>query len=454
MLPTTVIDELGDTIVFDGRGVPVHAAGGHEVELGALGSNGTACPVLHKFTHRLSDPKDNAIRWRFEVVGQRGTGIDFEAGMYRLRPRASSLDEFGMDTGAWLTNWQPAQVLDTVEGGVRYEVVLLRSQIPWLTTVRGEIEIELRGANQLGVATIPVRYCWEHVPLAPPLQVRNVVEAVGAGSLHEINLDPGNNLGPLLDGVPLEQGAAVMDLEIVNGTAEPVFARLAIEQGLATYSKSWQKTNVFLAVTGASDCLGAGECMLDFPSDRQTVMAAGETGTMDGLLSGIVVQDMTTGQHILPCTGCEPDTYLFEPRIMLGEPRVYRVRLVVTDLSVLVPQLADVNLGPFAEVLLDAEMLPTPVTGRTFGRVRICMGTFPDSLQCGLDNTYQHYVALTEATLSLPGVHLSAMTSTSSELPLIKPPAHPGVLGAPVGIETYQWSTTEEPLSLYPEPAR
>jgi hypothetical protein len=448
MLPTMVHDELGDAIVFDERDVPVHTSSDRMVTLGQPGSGAIFCPVLHKFTHRLDDPNDNAIRWQFEVVSQGTARVDAEAGMYRLRLRQSPSD-FGGDSG-WLTDWLPAQAVGTVENGVQYEAVVLRSQVPSLATVRGTIEVEFLGANELGVESVPIRYCWQHVPLAAPLQVRNVVEATGPGSLHETNLDPGNNLAPLLEGVPLEQGKAVMELEIVNGTAEAVYATLAIEQDQATYSRSWQKTNAFLFAEPPSDCLGMGECPLDFPSDRRTVLVKDEAGTLDGVINGLVVQDIFTGQRISPCESCDPNTYLIAPRATIGDPRVYRVRLLITDIRVLAPQLPGVSLGPFSDMPLDAERLLTSVAGQTFGRFRVCMNVL--DTQCVTSRVYQHYLALTEASLSLPRVHITARTSPSLELLAIAPPEQPGVLGAPVGIEEYHWSTVEEPLPMYPEP--
>jgi hypothetical protein len=447
MLPTDVYDELDDAIAFDERGIPVQTPGDLMVTLGEPGSGAIVCPVLHKFTHRLDDPNDNAIRWQFEVVSQGTARVDAEAGMYRLRLRQSASD-IGGDAEGWLTEWLPAQATGTVENGVRYEVVVLRSQVPSLATARGVIEIEVRGANEVGVESVPVRYCWQHVPLAAPLQVRNVAEAMGPGSLHEINLDPGNNLAPLLEGVPLEQGRAVMELEIVNGTAEGVYATLAIEQDQATYSRSWQKTNALLFVELENDCLEMGECTFDFPSDRWTVLMTAEAGTVDGAINGLVVQDTFTGQRISPCESCDPNTYLIEPRATLGDPRVYRVRLLTTDLRVLAPQLPGVSLGPFSDMPLDAEMLLTSVTGQTFGRFRICMASIYGS--CASSHIYQHYVALTEASLSLPMVRILARTSPSPELPAITPPEQPGVLGLPVGIKNYHWSTTEEPLPGVP----
>jgi hypothetical protein len=450
ILPTTVHDELGDAIAFDELGVPVHTPGDRMVTLGKPGNGVIVCPVLHKFTHRLDDPNDNAIRWQFEVVSQGTARVDAEAGMYRLRLRQSPSD-IGGDTEGWLTEWRPAQAIGTMENGVRYEAVVLRSQIPSLTAMRGVIEFEFRGANELGVESVPVRYCWQHVPLAAPLQVRNVVEATGPGSLHETNLDPGNNLAPLLEGVPLEQGRAVMELEIVNGTAEAVYATLAIEQDQATFTRSWQKTNAFLIGELASDCLGMGECTLGFPSDRWTVLVTEEAGTMDGAVNGLAVEDTFTRQRISPCESCDPNTYLIEPRATLGDPRVYRVRLLITDLRMLTPQLPGMNLDPFADMPLDAEMLLTSVTGQTFGRFRVCEGTM-DGQSCVSSSVYQHYVALTEASLTLPRVHIAARTSPSPELPAIMPPEQPGVLGAPVGVEAYHWSTVEEALPVYPEP--
>ena len=453
VLPTTVYDELDDSILFDERGVPVHttSAGARSVELGAEGSDDSVCPVLHKFTHRLDSPDDNPIRWEFEVADRRGAAIKPAAGMYRLRLRQSTPGERDGDE-QWLTDWLPASLIESVADGMRYEVVLRRSVVPALGLVSGDIEIELRGADELGLMTMPARYCWQHVPLAPPLQVRNVVEAVGAGSLHEANLDPANNLAPLLNGVPLEQGRSVMDLEIVNGTAEAVYATFAIEQGLTTFTKSWQKTNARLFDGGKSDCLSTGDCTLEFPPDRRTVIVTGDVGTIDRLVSGVVVHDMATGQRISPCDGCDPDEYRIEPRITLGNPRVYRVRLVVTDLRALAPQPQGEDLGPFMDTPIDAEVLPTPITGLTFGRFRSCRHTeLSDPRLCGAERVFQHYVSLVDAALSLAGVRLASRTSPSLAAPSIMLPAQDRVLGAPEGIEAYQWHTTEVPLPL-PEP--
>src|SRR5690606_9450371 len=125
-------------IVFDEQGVPVHTAGDTRVELGATANDADTCPVVHKFVHRMDDPDDNAIRWQFEIVDQRGAGIAAEGGAYRLRLRQPGEDT-GEDTGAWLTDWLPAHPLGSVENGVRYEAVLLRSKIPALGSVSGAI---------------------------------------------------------------------------------------------------------------------------------------------------------------------------------------------------------------------------------------------------------------------------------------------------------------------------
>jgi hypothetical protein len=445
-LPTTVFDELHDAIVFDERSVPVHTASDYLVELGAFTADEAACPTLHKFVHRLDDPGDNAIRWQFEVADQRGAAIESDAGMYRLRQRQPVPGEPGKDIGPWLTDWLPARALSSVVDGVEYEVVLLRSQIPVLGLVSGEIEIEFRGADQFGLESEPVRYCWQHVPLAAPLQVRNVVEATGAGSLHEANLEPGNNLAPLLNGVPLEQGRSVMDVEIVNGTAEVVYATFAIEQGLTTFTKSWQKTNVHLFFAGESDCLENGDCTMGFLPDRRSIIATDEAGTIERLVSGVTVLDEVTAEYITPCEECNVGQYRIEPRIALGNPRVYRVRLVVTDLGALAPQPLGEELGPFTDAPIDAEIVPIPITGRPFERVKSCQLAMT-SLRCEQEEVYRHYVSLVDVALTLAGVRLAGRTSPWPDVPVaIMLPAQDGVLGAPAGIETYHWHTTEVPL--------
>ncbi len=297
--------------------------------------------------------------------------------------------------------------------------------------------------------------CWEHIPLAAPLRVRNVGEAVGEGALHENSLETGNNLAPLINGVALEQGRAVMELDVVNGTAETVYVTLGIEQALATFRKSWQKTNAFLFPGGASGCIGTGDCSFGFPPDKRTVIVSDETGAVTGLVSGIVIHDVLTGQRIEPCEGCDPGEYRFEPRVALGNPRVYRIRLVVTDLGFLAPQPLGVNFGPFADLPLDAEVLPIPITGRTFGRVRECQFPGDTPFECESELVHQHYLALTEASLSLPWLRLSARISPIPELPALFLRPQPELFSGTLAVESYQWETAElslPPLPLPPPP--
>jgi hypothetical protein len=79
--------------------------------------------------------------------------------------------------------------------------------------------------------------------------------------------------------------------------------------------------------------------------------------------------------------------------------------------------------------------------------VRSCQAAMTPTL-CGNERIYQHYVSMTEAALSLPVVALGAGSSPSPELPAITLPVQSRVFGAPVTLESYQWSTTEQPLPL------
>lgn len=435
IVPSTMDDESRDLIEFSPAAVPIHTSRA-TLEL----APGTTCPVVYKHTHRLDEPNDNPIRWVFEVLDHRGVAIRPEGGAYRIRLRG----------GDWLTDWLPANPRASVDGGIEYEAVLLRSDIPELGTTEGTFEIALRGQDALGTETTPALRCWEHVPLTVPLQVANVGEVVGPGSLHAANLDPGNNLAPLLNGVALEQGRGVMELTLRNGTTEPAYVTLTVEQGAATYLKSWQEANAPLSVfRGETDCLGTGACFLSFPPQFPTMIVTDESGVIDELVSGLVVEDLATGEILVPCPGCGPSEYLLAPRPSPGLPREYRVMLVATDLSALAPQPFGAGPQLFFDVPLDPQRLPIPITGRSLGRVRKCfMPHDVDPRRCPGDEEHAHYIALTAASLAMDLLQVIGRTRPGTGIAPRMPLPGNTTLGIPVGLEGgYTW-TTSEPIDL------
>ena len=434
VVPSVMDDESMDLIEFSPAAVPVHK-GRATLELTA----GATCLIVYKHTHRLDDPDDNPIRWVFEAIDHRGVAMRPEGGAYRVRLRG----------GEWLTDWLPASPRALVAGGIEYEAVLLRSQIPELGTVEGTFEIALRGRDALGTETAPELRCWEHVPLAVPVQVVNAGEVTGSTSLHATNLDPDNNLAPVLNGVALDQGRGVMELTLRNGTSEPVFVTLSVEQSAATYRKSWQEANAPLGVTrDDTDCLGTGECFPGFPPQFPTVIVTDEPGVIDALVRGLVVEDLATGQHIAPCAGCSPGEYVLPPRPAPGVPREYRVVLVATDLSALAPQPFGAAPQLFLDVPLDP-LLPIPITGRSLGRLRKCRDpSMLDPRICRHDEEHAHYIALTEASLTVDLLQVIGRTRPGPGITPRMPFPGNTTLGMPVRLEGgYTWAT-REPIDL------
>ena len=432
---TEILDESGDEITFTDAGVPVHQHSGEVIELGVDGQR----PTVYKYVHRLDHADDNLLHFRFSVQDRSGAGIDVDAARYRVRFQFAPA-----------TEWLPAKAIRTADDVVLYEVVLTERAWPKLGTKQGLFEIEFRGYDKTGTASAVARRQWVHVPLSVPLQLISCQAADGPGSLHSVDLFPSNNLAPYLNGVPLEEGLALLECELRNGTAERAYLSLRIEQPSAMYQKSWRKTNVFLVENPASECLKEGLCMHGTPPDRKTTVSNDETGVIHSLASGILLVDSNTNERVVPCDNCESDQYVIESRFTPEIPRTYKLWVVATDLNALAPHPVGEDLGPFIDVPLDLGMMPIPITGRSYGRLRICRTILNDS--CEGDHEYAHYLALTNASLSLPWLRVHGQTTPALSMAPVTPFLQPNTFGMPVEIEDYEWSTSEELLPLPVDP--
>lgn len=431
---TKLRDESEDFITFTNAGTPVHRHSDSVIELGS----GESCPTVYKYVHRLDGQDDNPFIWQFALHDRSGMGIDKDnTAWYRVLFRTDSESKA-------FTDWLPATNIGTMPDGNRYGIVLTRMEWPELGTKQGNFEIEFKGHDRTGNVSETVHRCWNHVPLSAPLQLLGCREAVGPGSLHSVNLSPFNNLAPYLNGVSLEDGLALLECEFRNGTTAQSYLSLDMEQAVTTYRKSWQKTNAIVDTHEITSCLQEGLCVLGTPPNRKSMLSTDETGVINTLATGIVLHDSSTNERVLPCRTCKEHQYPIDPRIAPEEPRTYRLRVVATDLNGLAPQPQGEDWKPFADVPLDAALLPTPITGRSFERFRLC--NWENQLVCQRDSEYAHYLALTEASLSLEWLRITGRTSPSPGLIPLTPVPQADTFGLPVQIEDYEWNTSEEVL--------
>lgn len=457
-----VFDERQDAIAFGDDAVPLHTPGGAAlVDLGQEGS----CPIVGKHVHRLADPGANPLRWH--VVVRDRAGWPAAGGwpvslQYRVRQRdaqsrsgdagsAAGGCEIGNDDTeqAWLTDWIAAEPMASVEDGVMYEITLLRDRVPQLATLpRAELEIVFRGRDALGKEVTACR-CWNHELLPVPLEIGEITVATGTGSLSARSLHPGNNVAPLLNGVPLDQAPVLASFEIRNGTDETAYVSLAIEQPLVRYTKCWQGSNAQLSFEDNDDpgCVARGDCLADFPPDRQTLIAV-DSGVIEHLFTGIRIQDLTTGSitTVELCAGCEVPEHIIEPRTASTSVRVYRVELLVSDLRALAPHSAAESPGWYVETALAPPFL-TPITGLTSAAILdVCLDEPADG--CTFIGAYQYYRSVTAAELTFDDrLAVHALTAT---LPRTSLQATAAVLRE---LESFTWSTSETILpTFFPAP--
>jgi hypothetical protein len=233
--------------------------------------------------------------------------------------------------------------------------------------------------------------------------------------------------------------------QVRNGTDEPTYVRMTVEQPLVRFTKCWQRSNAELSATTTPDplCIPQQTCLSMFPPDRQTAVVV-DTGVIEHLVTALRVQDTTT-----PAASCAPgDTgvHCIGPRISPTAARVYRVELLISDLGALAPRTIDEPPAFHFESTL-APPVATPITGAiSEGIFRVC--TRLDLSVCDRNGMYQYYRALAAAEL--------LMEDTLSVRVAMIPAPHlrlSPILDVITKLESFEWSTHEQSLPLlFPQP--
>jgi hypothetical protein len=448
-----VFDERLDVITFGEDAVPVHTAGANAlIDLGQTED----CPTVGKHVHRLAAAGTNPLRWQVMVRDRTGWPApgDFPVALeYRVKRRAPAAQpgsvaacstETTIDSKQdWLMDdWLPAEPIASAEDGAAvYEVTLLRDRVPALATEpQAELEIVFRGRDALDGEAVACR-CWNHVLLPVPLEVGAITVATGPGSLAARSLHPGNNIAPLLNGVPLEEAPALASFVIRNGTDEPAYVRFSLSQPLVHYTKCWRRSNAELSINPSPDpqCVIRRECLSDFPPDRQSVVAV-ESGIIEHLVTGLRVEDVATGSSttIESCSGCDVTEHTIAPRFQSTDPRTYRIDLLISALGALAPRTAVEPPGFYFETVLAPPFL-TPITGVIAADIlQVC--TSFDGM-CRQTGMYQHYRLVAAANLIMDD-RLSVHGTTA---PLSRIPQQ-ATGSISTELESFAWSTHEPNL--------
>lgn len=445
-----VHDERQDAIAFDEHAVPTHTPGpGSLVDL----AGETSCPTVGKHIHRLADAGDNALRWHVIVRDRTGWSSNGDAPaplQYRLEHRAPLSSPAAAPLGddcsadpeqAWLTDWLSAEPMSSLgDDGILYEVVLLREHVPELAEVtEGELEIVFRGQDALGQEVVTCR-CWNHVLLPAPLEVGPVTVATGVGSLQARSLFPGNNLAPLLNGVPLDEAVVLGSFEIRNGTDEPAYVRMTVEQPLVRFTKCWQRSNSELSASTVPDpsCVPQQTCLSTFPPDRQTAVVV-DTGVIEHLITGLRTQDTTTPSTTAPCGRGDTGTHCIGPRLSPTAARIHRVELLVSNLGVLAPRTISEPPAFYFESTLEPPAL-VPITGAlSEGIFHVC--TLLNGAMCFASGVYQYYRSLVAAELVMADSLFVRVAMIPAPHLLLSP-----TLDAITKLESFAWSTHEQSL--------
>lgn len=233
-LPTQIADERGDVVTFS-NGAPRHQHAGAAIELGAAFS----CPEVFKYGYLLD-----------ENPPATGAEVARNPLAFRFRTTGAQLADYRVRLGdATVRDWTPGALV-----GGELEVVLHRDGahgVTQLSSIAGRYFVDVRARNA-GGQEVTTSTCWEHRPLAAPIQVDRLAPAVRPGSLSTFSLADDSRISQLV-----EPGAGVLVFEnrFVHATTEPVTVRIAVPAApTATYTATIANDVVTTSTTETVPC--------------------------------------------------------------------------------------------------------------------------------------------------------------------------------------------------------
>ncbi len=448
-LPSLVWDERLDLISFaPDTGKPIHRRqavsldpdAAVDLATGFTGDSSETCPVVYKHTNQLASntADDNPLRWRF-AVSDRGFGVDPWALVARIGPR-DSVGKHAEVAGTVVAS------TTGIDGGRGYivEVLALRKDIPELASVEGIFDIEVQASDWERNKSPVLRGCWNHRPLAAPIQAGSIAYATGMNALENRRLE-NDNLGELIRGLPDPTPAAVVaGFDIDNPNEDPVYVSFRIDDLIGDYRFIWRVGHRAIEQDETpSRCLSNGFCSLERP--RLPTDLVQPAAPLRAEAIAVHVTDRNDGTNAA-CLDCDDGEFLLQPG---GH---YRVELSMRDLGFLVPN-QDSSPGELVvDQRLVQEFSANPageapmLTGVDEGEYLHCAAPGSEEGDCLVHERFLLFHALREARLDIASVALHTEVRAHRQHTLILP-AHP--YGNPVTTLSvprefrFLWSTRE-----------
>ena len=363
-----VHDERGDTIDFS-SGQPVHTHGGPLVDLAADG-----CPSVYKYAYLMTAGAGNPLAWNFIV-----DGIDRTTMAYRVR-----------DTGDHvLLDWTKATG-DTIS--------LDRDRVPALGTYQGPLHLDVRG-NEWAGTELSTSVCWDHHPLAAPLQIEPLAQA---DELAALTLAADAPISPLF-----AAGTTPIAVQrVVQYAAEPVVIDARLTGGALGYAKTVVSGYVPVAAGPALAC-SMMDCTIPPPAPATAMDSAGAFAHASLKVS--IVDDRGTTSS-LP----------FTIPARAGQPRVYRVIVELGALAELSPAPgSDVGEYALGGLVYTGQAPGAPITSCTSVGSKCSLGgCIP---VCWSSTVFQPIVALDRARVDIAPIALDVRVSPSTSVPMNAP---------------------------------
>lgn len=405
---STVRDERADMITFTADG-PVHAHGGEAIKLG-----GSDCPAVYKHAYLLdqagprfgSELAPNPLAWALELEAVEQ--LDLASSAYRVRTAGDQL----------LLDWTP---LPAAEGDL-LTISLHRHgdvAIPALGEYAGELFIDVRTVDLDGAEKI-ASACWNHQPLAAPLEIerpRPVADPglvtttfTGVGGAHTV--------------ASVINGATTMPTfmtRITQYTGEPVRIALDVAAPTAAYTAKLVDDYVAAGTTATSFPCGTEDFPSTDPRCDTTPPAdpadATRTGTLASTRWTATLVNASTGVDVETCTvaGDLRVTCELPPRAVDGPARVYVLRMSATSFADLFPPATPIQYLTIAgQAFVGTTRTSVPRCNVLKPR-QLADGTV--AINCIQPVEYARIFALDTSTVTIAPFSIDVQTSPAATLP-------------------------------------
>jgi hypothetical protein len=422
-LATTVRDERGDAITFPTTG-PMHTHAGAAITLG------TGCPSVYKYGYLLgvqapifgTEASPNPLTFSFHPDGH---GIDPQTAEYRVRSDASTV-----------LDWTPATV---APNGDLTAAVYRDGQhaIAELGTQAKKYYIDVRVQDWQHREAMGST-CWDHHPMAAPLQLTAPVAATLGDALGGWSLLANSPISHLMFG---PGGANVFQSRLIQSSAEPTHVQLTFAVPAGTFTEEivneWVPSG---STTVSVPCGTTAEPGTDPQCTTTAIPALADSspsGALDPGTWAVGLYEATTMQSV-PCTisGCE-----IPGRAIGAPPHEYVVLTYVLGLNAIDP----IPGGTGGEYTIGGlTYTGSPVTATTDRCTNMATISVPGgfSKTCRTVTTYSKMTAIDRLTLNWAPLRLNLQTTFAGATNVQVPSYLPnGITGA-----AFAWDSGDDDL--------